>query len=510
MIGENTHKRGLKQSIDWKLIVVYILLVLIGWVNIYASIHSENPTSIIDWNFRCGKQFVWMLTSFGLAGFILFVLPPRFWESASVPMYLAVCALLVLVIFVSKDVKGSHSWFELGPVKFQPAEISKITTSLLLATVMSRQNFKLSEWKDFLLVAAIIAVPMGIIVLESETGSALVYAGFIFVLYREGFSGWWLALIGLVILLFITTLTLSPYTSILILIGILSVANAFQGGRKTFWRRLGISLGFVALMAALPWLWGLVQGAVQSHIDWMEHVEWVPTARESEVYRWSFLLKVDPLYLMIALSFLWLPFLGIRAFRQKDNFMGISLAAFVVGVALVFSTDFIFQNVLQDHQRSRIEVLLGMKEDLAGVGYNVNQSKIAIGSGGLTGKGFLQGTQTAFGFVPEQSTDFIFCTVGEEWGFLGCFVVILLYVFLIVRLILDAERCRESFNRIYGYCVASCIFMHLFINIGMTVGLMPVIGIPLPLLSYGGSSLWAFTILIFIFVALYRQEKKYF
>ena len=151
-----------------------------------------------------------------------------------------------------------------------------------------------------------------------------------------------------------------------------------------------------------------------------------------------------------------------------------------------------------------------MKEDLAGVGYNVNQSKIAIGSGGLTGKGFMQGTQTAFGFVPEQSTDFIFCTVGEEWGFLGCLVVILLYVFLIIRIILDAERCRENFNRIYGYCVASCIFMHLFINIGMTVGLMPVIGIPLPLLSYGGSSLWAFTILIFIFVALYRQEKKYF
>ena len=510
MIGENTHKRGLKQSIDWKLITVYILLVLIGWVNIYASIHSENPTSIIDWNFRSGKQFVWMLTSFGLAGFILFVLPPRFWEGASVPMYLAVCALLVLVIFVSKDVKGSHSWFEFGPVKFQPAEISKITTSLLLATVMSRQNFKLSEWKDVLLVSAIIGVPMLIIVAESETGSALVYAGFIFVLYREGFSGWWLALIGLVILLFITTLTLSPYTSVLILIGILTVSNAFRGPRKELWTRLGIGLGFVTLMAFLPQLWGLLQDGIQAHMDWMDRVTWVPKAGESDAYRWAFLLKVKPMYILLGLSFLTLPFLGIRSFNRKDGFLGLSLAAFIIGVALVFSTDYIFENILQDHQRSRIEVLLGMKEDLAGVGYNVNQSKIAIGSGGLTGKGFLQGTQTAFGFVPEQSTDFIFCTVGEEWGFLGCLVVILLYVFLIVRLILDAERCRESFNRIYGYCVASCIFMHLFINIGMTVGLMPVIGIPLPLLSYGGSSLWAFTILIFIFVALYRQEKKYF
>ena len=479
MIGENTHKRGLKQSIDWKLITVYILLVLIGWVNIYASIHSENPTSIIDWGFRSGKQFVWMLTSFGLAGFILFVLPPRIWEGASVPMYLAVCALLVLVIFVSKDVKGSHSWFELGPVKFQPAEISKITTSLLLATVMSRQNFKLSEWKDFLLVAAIILVPMGIIVLESETGSALVYAGFIFVLYREGFSGWWLALIGLVILLFITTLTLSPYTSILFLIGLLTVSNAFRGPRKELWPRLGIGLGFVALMAFLPQLWGLLQDGIQAHMNWMDRVTWVPKAGESDAYRWAFLLKVKPLYILLALSFLVLPFLGIRAFNRRDGFLGMSLAAFVIGVALVFSTDYIFENILQDHQRSRIEVLLGMKEDLAGVGYNVNQSKIAkiaIGSGGLTGKGFLQGTQTAFGFVPEQTTDFIFCTVGEEWGFFGCLVVILLYVFLIVRLILDAERCRESFNRIYGYCVASCIFMHLFINIGMTVGLMPVIG----------------------------------
>jgi rod shape determining protein RodA len=510
MIGENTHQRGLKQSIDWKLIVVYILLVLIGWVNIYASIHSEDPSSIFDWSVRSGKQFVWMLTSFGLAGFILFVIPPGLWERVSVPMYLIVCALLVLVIFVSKDVKGSHSWFELGPVKFQPAEISKITTSLLLATVMSRQNFKLSEWKGFLLVAAIIGIPMLIIVAESETGSALVYAGFIFVLYREGFSGWWLALIGLVILLFITTLTLSPYTSILILIGILTLSNAFRGPRKEFWARIGIGLGFVAVMAFLPKLWGLLQDNVQAHLEWMERVTWVPKAGETDSYRWTFLLKIKPMYILMALSFIALPFLGVRAFNRKDGFLGLSLAAFVVGVALIFSTDFIFQNVLQDHQRSRIEVLLGMKEDLAGVGYNVNQSKIAIGSGGLTGKGFLQGTQTAFGFVPEQSTDFIFCTVGEEWGFLGCLVVILLYVFLIARLILDAERCRENFNRIYGYCVASCIFMHLFINIGMTVGLMPVIGIPLPLLSYGGSSLWAFTILIFIFVALYRQEKKYF
>ena len=188
----------------------------------------------------------------------------------------------------------------------------------------------------------------------------------------------------------------------------------------------------------------------------------------------------------------------------------LSIIGFFAGVIMVFSTDFLFNDVLQPHQRKRIEVLLGLKEDPAGVGYNVNQSLIAIGSGGVVGKGYLNGTQTTFGFVPEQATDFIFCTVGEEWGFLGCAVVIGLYIFMIMRILHDAERSREAFTRIYGYCVASCVFMHLFINIGMTIGIMPVIGIPLPLLSYGGSSLWAFTVLIFIFIALDREEKKYF
>ena len=219
---------------------------------------------------------------------------------------------------------------------------------------------------------------------------------------------------------------------------------------------------------------------------------------------------MKPLYIFLGLCLLALPWLAWRAYKDRDAFLAISLAVFLIGIVLVFSTDYIFENVLQPHQRGRIEVLLGMREDPAGMGYNVNQSKIAIGSGGLTGKGFLHGTQTTFGFVPEQATDFIFCTVGEEWGFLGCLLVVGLYVFLIARILIDAESCRDKFTRTYGYCVAACVFMHLFINVGMTVGLMPVIGIPLPLLSYGGSSLWAFTILIFIFLSLYRDEKKYF
>ena len=503
------HKPHIRQSVDWALVGVYLLLVVIGWVNIFAATHAVESGSLLDFGSRAGKQFVWILTALGLAAVVLYVVPARLWEGLCLPFYLFVLALLVLVIFVSSDVKGSHSWFDLGPIRFQPAEISKISTSLVLAFLLSQQGFKMTRWRDFLLACAVIGLPMLIIVAESETGSALVYAGFLLVLYREGLSGWWLGLIGLVIVLFISTLTVGTYGSLLILVGLLVLCNAVMRPDR-FWRRLLLGGGFVLLMALLPTAWEWLCSLVQGRMDRIAMRYWVPQAGETQHYFWSFLLNVKPLYILLALSLLALPPLGLWAYKQRDGFLALSLGVFLAGVLLVFSTDYIFQNVLQPHQRGRIEVLLGLKEDLAGVGYNVHQSKIAIGSGGLLGKGFLKGTQTSFGFVPEQSTDFIFCTVGEEWGFLGCLVVISLYVFLIVRLMRDAERCRGRFTRVYGYCVAACVFMHLFINVGMTVGLMPVIGIPLPLLSYGGSSLWAFTLLIFIFLALYRNEKKYF
>lgn len=480
---ENFSDRGIKKSVDWALVVTYLLLIIIGWVNIYASIHSDGPASIFDYNFRSGKQFVWILTALGLAALILFVINAQFWESASVPLYLFVMCLLVGVIFLGVEVKGSRSWFEFGPVRFQPAEVSKITTSLLLATLMSQVNFKITKFKDFMLTALILGVPMLVILAESETGSALVYVGFIFVMYREGFSGWWIFCIGAAALLFILTLTVSPYVSLLVLAGIILLCNLMESGK--FNAMLWVGAGLFLLMCLLPWILG----------------KFNPEGIAG---------KIKPLYTLIGMCVCAVPFMIIKGYKSRRRFLSMSALGLVAGVALVFSTEFIFNNILQDHQRKRIEVLLGMKEDPAGVGYNVNQSMIAIGSGGLTGKGFLGGTQTTFGFVPEQSTDFIFCTVGEEWGFIGCFVVIALYVFLILRIISDAEKSREAFTRIYGYCVASCIFMHLFINIGMTIGLMPVIGIPLPLLSYGGSSLWAFTILIFIFIALYQQEKKYY
>lgn len=486
-ISRGHSSRSLKKSVDWYLVIVYLILVFIGFMNIYASIHSSEPSSVFDFSFRSGKQFVWILTSIFLAVMILFVVNPRLYETASVPIYLFVILLLVAVIFLGVEVKGSRSWFAFGPIRFQPAEISKISTSLLLAAVMSRQGYRITRPRDFIITAFIILLPMLIIVGQSETGSALVYVGFIFALYREGLPGWWLTALGMAILLFILTLTSSAYTSIIVLILIVTFCNSINEGELKKW--LMINLPVLTALAFLP----------------MGYEKLAEVVSEG-----SFIHKIRPLYILIGISLLSMPYFVYQAYRKRSRFQNIAVLSVLAGILLVFSADFVFNNILQDHQRKRIEVLLGLKEDPMGVGYNVNQSKIAIGSGGMFGKGYLGGTQTTYGFVPEQSTDFIFCTVGEEWGFAGCLVVILLYIFLIWRIIHDAEQCRESFTRIYGYCVSCCIFMHLFINVGMTIGLMPVIGIPLPFVSYGGSSLWAFTILLFIFIALYRNEKKYF
>ena len=492
--------RGILKTIDWSLVFCWLILILIGWANIYASVHSSEPSSIFDYASRSGKQFIWMATALGIALFILFAVPPRIYESAALPIYVAVLGLLVAVIFLGIEVKGSRSWFEFGPVRFQPAEVSKISTSLMLASVMSQLGYRIGRWKDFIVTALIILVPMLIIVGQSETGSALVYVGFIFMLYREGLSGWFIFMMGMAILLFILTLTASPFVAILVLAGVSSLCIFLYSGRFKWWLIIGIPI--IILLAFVPEILQAIALSGQEIVD--------PEAVETVVEEASLISKIKPLYILLGAVGIAIPIGAFHAFRERNIFTHLALISTVAGIALVFSVNFIFNEVLQDHQRKRIEVLLGMKEDPAGVGYNVNQSMIAIGSGGFSGKGYLNGTQTTYGFVPEQSTDFIFCTIGEEWGFLGSAAVILLYVFLMWRIIKDAERSREAFTRIYGYCVACCIFMHLFINIGMTIGLMPVIGIPLPFISYGGSSLWGFTALLFIFIALNRNERKYF
>ena len=467
-------------KIDIPLVVCYLFLVFVGWINIFASVYSEEHSSIFDMSQRYGMQFIWIITAFILAASVIFVINPKVYSVLSPPIYLFVCVLLFAVIFLGKEVNGSHSWFEFGKVKFQPAEISKISTSLFLAYIMSKYGFRLGRFRDALAVALTILIPMALIVMEKETGSALVFCGFVFLLYREGLSGWFLVFGILAILLFIVTLAVSPLAAIIILFALHGVANG------VFTRSLikhlavivpiSILLGFLPKILSFEWLQGIVS------ID----VEYIALGIVSAA----------------AILGLW-KFVGKKAGHIKLLFL-----SFLCSVALVFSVEFIFEKILQPHQRARIENLLGITEDLMGAGYNVHQSKIAIGSGGFAGKGFLDGTQTKFDFVPEQSTDFIFCTVGEEWGFVGSVVVIGVYLFLIIRLIILSERQKDLFARIYGYCVACCFFMHVFINIGMTMGLVPVIGIPLPLLSYGGSSLWSFTVLLFIFIKLDMERWR--
>ncbi|MBR4093990.1 MAG: rod shape-determining protein RodA [Bacteroidales bacterium] len=462
------------RKLDWWLIITYLLLVFIGWMNIYAAVYTEEHSSIFDFSQRYGMQFVWIVTSFLIAAAILFILNPKIYSVLSPPIYLFVLLLLFAVIFVGKEVNGSKSWFVIGPVGFQPAEISKISTSLFLAYIMSQYGFKLSRLRNAITVALVLLIPMLFIILEKETGSALVYTGFIFMLYREGLNGWILAFGFLSIFLFVISLAIAPFVAIICLMVIMALLNGLTS--REVYKHMAFVIPLTLFLAYLP------------KILQMEFMDFIPE------------IKIEYWVLGIILPFM--VYAVIRAAKKRMPHTKYIAACFCFSVMFIFSVNFIFNNILQPHQRARIENLLGITEDLKGAGYNVHQSKIAIGSGGFAGKGFLEGTQTKFDFVPEQSTDFIFCTVGEEHGFIGAASVIALYMFLIIRLIILSERQKDKFVKIYGYCVACCFFMHVFINIGMTMGLVPVIGIPLPFLSYGGSSLWSFTILLFIFIRL--------
>lgn len=474
----NYSNRTLK--FDWYLVICYLLLVFIGWINIYAAVYSDTHTSIFDFSQKYGMQFLWMIVSFIGAIFILFIINEKTYSVLSPLIYAGVCILLFAVIFFGREVNGSKSWFELGPIRFQPAEVSKISTSLLLAYTMSKYGFKLTRLKDALKVAAIMLFPMALIVLEKETGSALVYCGFIFLFYREGLSGWFLLFGLLSIILFILTLVWSSLIALLFLFGIFAIIYGIY--TNNLFKCLLWGAGIITALAHLPLLSGIETFAFLN----ASNITYIATGTTIAV--------------AVAAAY--------KYRNKRFKHLKLILMGFFCSIALIYSVDFIFNNVLQPHQRARIENLLGITEDLKGVGYNVHQSKIAIGSGGFIGKGFLEGTQTKFNFVPEQSTDFIFCTVGEEWGFLGSVFLISIYIFLIIRIIILSERQKDKFNYIYGYCVACCIFMHVFINLGMTMGLVPVIGIPLPFVSYGGSSLLTFTTLLFIFIRLDMERWK--
>lgn len=400
---------------------LYLLLMLMGWFNIYAAVYNDEHKSIFDMSQKYGKQLIWILSSLFIAIFILAV-DGKFYSAFAYPLYGIAILTLISVMFIGVEVNAARSWFQFGEFRIQPAEFAKFATALAVSKYLSSTNIRIENFKTKLSVAGIILLPVLIILLQNDTGSALVYFSLIFMLYREGLSGNWLIIGLVIILLFLLTLIINEFV------------------------------------------------------------------------------------LMGAMFFVFLILFYFIRKKRREILTLIALLLLILG--FIFTVDYIYNSVLQPHQKDRIDVLLGKEVDPKGAGYNLNQSKIAIGSGGFWGKGFLKGTQTKYDFVPEQSTDFIFCTIGEEWGFVGSTVVITLFIWLLIRLVIMAERQRSPFSRIYGYCVASILFFHIAVNIGMTIGLFPVIGIPLPFFSYGGSSLWAFTILLFIFVKLdaYRMQ----
>lgn len=472
----NSRSNNLLANIDWVSILLYLLLVLIGWINIYAAVYDENHSSILDISQKYGKQLIWIGAAFVLA-FLVLLTDSKFFTTFSMVIYGIMIFLLIAVLFFGTETKGARSWFEVGDFRIQPAEFAKFATNLAIAYVMSRHNFKVMRFSSLLTIGLILALPAGLIILQNDTGSALVYSSFILVLFREGLHGSILLLCFVAAAIFIMALLYSPFTVLLVIIGGTLIAFYYYRHdiRELFQIILFIGCGF-GFFVLIKWMFNL---AISDY--YMLLIVYVITS----------ITAIYPIYK-----------------RKMKNMITLLLISWLcVGAAP--SVNYAFDH-LQPHQQDRINELLGIKVDPKGTGYNVTQSKIAIGSGGLLGKGFLQGTQTKLNFVPEQSTDFIFCTVGEEWGFVGStFVIVLLAVF-ILRIIKLAERQRSSFSRIYGYGVASILFFHVAVNIGMTIGMAPVIGIPLPFFSYGGSSLWSFTILIFIFLRLDANRLQVF
>ena len=471
---------SLIKSVDWITICIYLALVILGWISVCGASYDYGEVDLLSLDTRSGKQFLWIGCSLGI-GFILLMLEDKFYDWFSYILYLGMMILLAITPFLAEDINGSYSWLKFGPVSLQPAEFAKFATALALAKVMNTYGFTMAKLKNSLLVVGMILLPMLLIVLQRETGSALVYLSFFLMLYREGMPGSILFTGICAVAYFVIGIgfrqellpdgeTYMGEFLVLSLIVIFTacLTHAYCGAQKAF-KSILIYGGGAILLALLFSLY-----VVPFNVVWFLYIE-------------SFVLV---LYLIV-LSF-------------KERMMHyFYIALFVVGsIGFLYSADYVFEEVLASHQKERIEVLLGMEEDLDDAGYNVNQSKIAIGSGGLLGKGFLNGTQTKLKYVPEQDTDFIFCTVGEEQGFLGSALVLILFMALILRLISLAERQYSRFGRVYGYCVLSIFFFHLFINVGMVLGLTPVIGIPLPLFSYGGSSLWGFTILLFVFLRL--------
>jgi len=459
---------------------MYLLLILFGWLSICGASFEVGQMDFFSFDSRTGKQLIWIFCSLGL-GFILLMIEDRFYELFSYPIYIGMMLLLLATIFIAKDVKGSHSWLQLGPISLQPAEFAKFATALCLSRLVDSYGFDISKPRFSIRLLLTILLPLFLIIAQKETGSALVYVAFFLVFYREGMPG--------------AILFVGVSAVVYFVIGIRFQEELFCGDTT--------SIGYYAVLTLILFFsYGMMYvnhvnsdkairlGVISIGILIASYLVAIYLVPFNQVYTIGTLDAALAIYLL----YQWI------ARRALPYFF---VALFTLGsVGFLYSANYVFTDVLEYHQRTRIKVLLGMIEDIKKAGYNVNQSKIAIGSGGFTGKGFLNGTQTKLNYVPEQDTDFIFCTIGEEQGFLGSSLILLLYLTFILRLLYLSERQPTTFGRVYGYSVFSIFLFHLFINVGMVLGLTPVIGIPLPFFSYGGSSLWGFTLLLFIFLRI--------
>lgn len=472
------------RNLDWVTVITYLLMVVFGAISIYAASYDFDEASMFSAAEFSGKQFRWIGLSFILA-FVILLIDARMYETYAYPIYIAVMILLLITPFVAHDIKGSRSWISFGSMSLQPAEFAKFATALALAKLFNAYQFVLNaKGSNYLKAIALIVLPIILILAQNETGSALTFMALFFVLYREGMSGLILFAAVFAVIIFVVAVKYVETSVFGMPTGefvVFSMIMAIMIGMSVMYsRRIEIGRNLLILFAGTAL------------------VEWALTAF------WD--IAVPGLAVTLGVIFVGCVYIVIESIRRRRNKMLIGVATAVLSVIFLFSVNFAFDH-LQPHQQMRIKVVLGLEEDLRGAGYNVNQSKIAIGSGGLFGKGFLNGTQTKLKYVPEQHTDFIFCTIGEEEGFVGALAVTALYVGLILRIIKIAERQPKPFGRVYGYCVASYFIFHFCINIGMVIGLCPVIGIPLPFFSYGGSSLWGFTILLFILLKLDASRR---
>ena len=468
---------GIFDGVDRGTVLLYVLIVLAGFVSIISASYDDTIAQTFSFSHFYMKQLIWIGVAWTTA-LVVLLLDERFYHMFAYPAYFAGLALLVAALLFGREVNGAKAWFEFGSVRVQPVEFAKIATALALARVMSNYSFSINRPGDLFKVALVICIPLLIIILQNDTGSGIVLCSFLFVLYREGLNKWLCIPVLLIGALFIVSFLLSPMVLLVTLILVCTLSEAMMNGQ---WRSRIIFLAALMLSSILLCL-----------------VAALVSPGKLDIYH--------SLLIMTAVAVL---FVAGYALRTHLTNLFILIGLFVGSMIFLPTTDYIFNSILKQHQRDRILSFLGIMSDPLGTDYNVNQAKIAIGSGGLFGKGFLHGTQIKYGFVPEKHTDFIFCTVGEEWGFLGTTFVLTLLCLLILRLMRMGERQQEPFGRIYCYCVAAILLFHVLVNVGMTIGLMPVMGIPLPFMSYGGSSLIAFTILLFIAVRLDASTRQF-